>query len=160
MQFNGTKRVSLITSLYWKYHFKLCMAVNIETRDALLFSQLQAGLELTLIERSSVSKPLSYNQLYVSAKLEEIWQKELSVCDSSKTDRLEHRTSGKFLVTALPKSQLILPMPDPYVSVICLVKMIISLNNVKYIWKGESTAVEPRPPKRYLLLLQHLQLLK
>ena len=42
-----------------------------ETRDAFLYSQLQAGLKLSLMESPAVSGSLSYKQLCVAAKQEE-----------------------------------------------------------------------------------------
>ena len=51
--------------------------LTVETRDAFLFSQLQAGLKLTLIESPAVSGSTSYKQLCVSAKQEEKRQSEL-----------------------------------------------------------------------------------
>ena len=42
-----------------------------ETRDAFLYSQLQAGLKLTLMESPAVSGSLSYKQLCITAKQEE-----------------------------------------------------------------------------------------
>ena len=42
-----------------------------ETRDAFLYSQLQAGLKLALMECPAVSGSLSYKQLCVAAKQEE-----------------------------------------------------------------------------------------
>ena len=45
--------------------------LTLETRDAFLFSQLQAGLKLTLMESPAVSGSSSYRQLCVAAKQEE-----------------------------------------------------------------------------------------
>ena len=42
-----------------------------ETRDAFLYSQLQAGLKLTFMESPVVSGSLLYKQLCVAAKQEE-----------------------------------------------------------------------------------------
>ena len=46
--------------------------LSIKTRDAFLFSQLQAGLKLTLIEIPAVSGSTSYKQLCITAKHEEM----------------------------------------------------------------------------------------
>lgn len=48
-----------------------------ETRDAFLYSQLQAGLKLTLMESPAVSRSLTYKQLCVAAKQEEKMLMEL-----------------------------------------------------------------------------------
>ena len=45
--------------------------LTVETRDAFLYSQLQAGLKLTLMESPAVSGSLSYRQLCTAAKQEE-----------------------------------------------------------------------------------------
>jgi len=51
--------------------------LTVETRDAFLFSQLQAGLKLTLIESPAVSGSTSYKQLCIIAKQEDKRQREL-----------------------------------------------------------------------------------
>lgn len=51
-----------------------------ETRDAFLYSQLQAGLKLALMESPAVSGSLSYKQLCIAAKQEEQRLVELKRC--------------------------------------------------------------------------------
>jgi len=51
--------------------------LSVETTDGFLFSQLQAGLKLTLIESPAVPGSTSYKQLCVTAKQEEKRQREL-----------------------------------------------------------------------------------
>lgn len=51
-----------------------------ETRDAFLYSQLQAGLKLSLMESPVVYRSLSYKQLCVAAKQEEQPIAELRRC--------------------------------------------------------------------------------
>ena len=48
-----------------------CRALGIQSRDALLYNQLHAGLKLTLVEGPAVSGSLTYMQLCLAAKQEE-----------------------------------------------------------------------------------------
>ena len=80
MLFNGTKSgvSDYITRLERSFQIAYGREhLTVETRDAFLFSQLQAGLKLTLIESPAVSGSTSYKQLCVSAKQEEKRQSEL-----------------------------------------------------------------------------------
>ena len=61
-----------------------------ETRDAFLYSQLQAGLKLTLMESPAVSGTLTYKQLCVAAKQEEKRLIEL------KRRRLHQERQGRY----------------------------------------------------------------
>ena len=74
-----------------------------ETRDAFLFSQLQAGLKMILIESPAVSGSVSYKQLCITAKQEE---KRQNVSSNSKTNSSELRVPGKCQVITLLHSPL------------------------------------------------------
>ena len=64
-----------------------------ETRDAFLYSQLQAGLKLILMESPAVSGSLTYKQLCVAAKLEENRLMEIKQCKQYLERQVRHQAA-------------------------------------------------------------------
>ena len=101
MHYNVRKKVYQIMLQDWKDYSKLLMVVDCltrETRDAFLYSQLQAGLKLALMECPRVSGSLSYKQLCVAAKQEEkqadrVKKAETSSRETSQESRSEVHVS-------------------------------------------------------------------
>ena len=64
-----------------------------ETRDAFLYSQLQAGLKLILMESPAVSGSQTYKQLCVAAKQEEKRLMELKRCKQHLERQVRHQAA-------------------------------------------------------------------
>ena len=108
-----------------------------------MFSQLQAGLKLTLIESPAVSGSTSYKQLCVSAKQEEKRQSELRRLRQQQERQSRTRTPGKVQVTALPNPTEHRPPRECYVC-----GKTDHIAKQCKLRKSESIAVEARPTKK------------
>ena len=73
-----------------------------ETRDTLLYSQLQEGLSYNLMKSPVLSGSDSYKQLCVSAKREEKWIVELSRRQQYLKDGTPRRNDDRFPTQQLP----------------------------------------------------------
>ena len=124
--------------------------LSIKTRDAFLFSQLQAGLKLTLIESPAVSGSTSYKQLCITAKQEKKRQRELRRLRQQQDRQIRTQSSRQvsgYHSSSRPTNLIL----DLHVSVMCVVKQITLQNNVNYA--KVKALLWNQSPKRYLLLL-------
>ena len=77
-------------------------SLSSETRDTILYSQLQEGLSYNLMKSPAVSGSDSYKQLSVSAKREEKWIVELSRRQQYLKDGTPRRNDDRFPTQQLP----------------------------------------------------------
>ena len=149
--YSGTKSVSdYITRLEWSFQFAYgCEHLSNETRDAFLFSQLQAGLKLILIESPAVSGPVSYKQLCITAKQEEKRQIELKRIKQQQDKQFKAQSSRQVSGNRSSSQPISNSSADPRPPSECYIcgKTNHLAKQCKQR-KSESSAVETKQPKK------------